>query len=337
MLLAPAIVVVVEAKNICSVLWAVVASSRVSCCRIYKTPTLAKSNASDVAVNVELELVAEDDADVVVADAVDEAGGQLAVYVFVIVTVVVWGVEDADVDEVTSIVRVVVDDGPAMTVIVATVSSFTAAASTNASDVSVLLRLVLWPSKVTRAFSAEQLKLPALSLDRIVVPSRDIEKLVLDCEMRRGSASPTVTLLILASPAMSAVVQPTSSAVEQSKPVKSLVQMQEHMPSVTTLVPPFLQSIWLWHCCSASAMVLLLTCCLRMTKNSTGIITAATMMIMMMIMSIMKPQNGNPQQRRPFFTGLEVDASISPGGSRGVRLLLLRLKGGHERIELRKP
>lgn len=96
--------------------------------------------------------------------------------------VVVGGVEDADVDvdvdEVMSIVKVVVDDGPAMTVIVATLSSFTAAASTNASDIPLVPRLVLSPSKVTRAFSAEQLRLPALSLDRIVVPSREIEKLV---------------------------------------------------------------------------------------------------------------------------------------------------------------
>lgn len=57
--------------------------------------------------------------------------------------------------------------------------------------------------------------------------------------MRRGIASPTVTLLILVPPDMSAEVQLTLSAVEQSKPVKPLVQMQEHKPSVTTLVPPF--------------------------------------------------------------------------------------------------
>lgn len=48
-----------------------------------------------------------------------------------------------------------------------------------------------------------------------------------------------MTLLILVPPDMSAEVQLTLSAVEQSKPVKPLVQMQEHRPSVTILVPPF--------------------------------------------------------------------------------------------------
>lgn len=57
--------------------------------------------------------------------------------------------------------------------------------------------------------------------------------------MRRGIAFPTVTLLILASPDMSAEAQPMLSGVEQSKPVKPLMQMQEQRPSVTTLVPPF--------------------------------------------------------------------------------------------------
>lgn len=213
---------------------------------MYKTPTLAKSNTSSVAVNAELELVAEGDDEVDVAAVVDETGGQMLVEVFVTVMVVVGGVvvvaaEDVVVDEVMSIVKVVVDDGPAMTVIVASLSPFTAAASTKASDIPsvVVPRLVLWPSKVTRAFSAVQLRLPELSLERIVVPERETEKLVLACDMRRGIASPTVTLLILVSPDMVALVQPILSAVEQSKPVKPLAQMQEHRPSVTTLVPPF--------------------------------------------------------------------------------------------------
>lgn len=134
-----------------------------------------------------------------------------------------------------------------MIVIVATVSSFTAAASTTASDLpemldtvsATALRLVLWPLKVTRAFSAEQLKLPVLSLESIILSDRETEKLLWACDMRWGMAYPTVTLLILASPDILAAVQPISSAVEQSKPVKPLLQMQEHRPSVTTLVPPF--------------------------------------------------------------------------------------------------
>jgi hypothetical protein len=178
MLLALEIVVEVDEKNICSVLWAVVASSKLSCWRIYRTPTLAKSNISSVAVNAVLELVAEDAAEVVVAVAVDDAGGQLLVKVLVTVMVVVGGVVE---EEVTSIVSVVVDDGPAMTVMVAMASSFTAAASIIAADVPVVsiaaLRLPLWPSKVTREFWVVQLRLPELSLERTAVAERATEKL----------------------------------------------------------------------------------------------------------------------------------------------------------------
>lgn len=155
------------------------ASSKLSCWRIYRTPTLAKSNISSVAVNAVLELVAEDDAEVVVAVAVDDAGGQLLVKVLVTVMVVVGGVVEEE--AVTSIVSVVVDDGPAMTVMVAMVSSFTTAASIIASDVPVVsvaaLRLPLWPSKVTREFWVVQLRLPELSLERTAVAERATEKL----------------------------------------------------------------------------------------------------------------------------------------------------------------
>lgn len=158
------------------------ASSNVSCWRTYRTPTLAKSSTSSVAVNAELELVADDDAEVVLAAGVDDGGGQILVKVFVTMMVVVGGTDE---DETPS-VNVVVDDGPAMTVIVAALSSLTAAASTIPPDVPVMLdtvsaaalRLVLWPLKVTRAFSEVQLRLPALSFERIVVPSRDTEKLL---------------------------------------------------------------------------------------------------------------------------------------------------------------
>lgn len=87
-------------------------------------------------------------------------------------------------------------------------------------------------------------------------------------------------------------------------------------------------------------MVLLVTFCLRMTKNSTGTITAATMMSVRTIMSVMKPHSGSPQQRRPFFSFSEFKSDIdsSPGRPRGVKLLLLRAKGGRgqERTESRK-
>lgn len=190
---------------------------------------------------------------------------------------------------------------------------------------------MLWPFRVTRAFSAEQLRLPALSFERIVVPDKGTEKLVCAWAMRRGRAFPTVTLLILVSPDIVAVVQPILSATEQSKPVKLLMQMQEQKPLMTTLVPPFWQVTCLWHCCSASAWVL--TFCLRMTKNSMGIITAAAMRITTMMTMVMNPHNGSPQQRRPFFSRLEsAFDDMSSGESRGVvlllLLLLLRFRGG---------
>lgn len=181
-----------------------------------------------------------------------------------------------------------------------------------------------------------------MSFERIVVPDKGTEKLVCACAMRRGRAFPTVTLLILVSPDMVAVVQPMLSATEQSKPVKLLMQMQEQKPLMTTLVPPFWQVTCLWHCCSASAWVL--TFCLRTTKNSIGIITAAAMRIMTMTTIVMKPQSGSPQQRRPFFSRVEsLLDDRSSGAPRGVKLLLmfmlllLRFRGGsgHDMTESR--
>lgn len=183
-----------------------------------------------------------------------------------------------------------------------------------------------------------------MSFERIVVPDKGTEKLVCACAMRRGRAFPTVTLLILVSPDMVAVVQPMLSATEQSKPVKLLMQMQEQKPLMTTLVPPFWQVTCLWHCCSASACVL--TFCLRTTKNSIGIITAAAMRIMTMTTMVMKPHSGSPQQRRPFLPRVEsVLDDMSSAAPRGVKLLLVfmlllllfRFRGGsgHDMTESR--
>lgn len=199
-------------------------------------------DAADVVNAVEIEV----DVDVVVVD-----GTQLLVRVFVIVTVVVGGSEVVP----PSTVRVVVSDDPCIIVTVAmftftTASAWTAlfasapvesAARTAAKAAPVR---ALLPSKVTRAFWDEQLRFPALSLDRIFDSERVIEKLVDACVSRRGRASPSVTLLILVSPAIVVVTHPTVSDVEQSNPVKPLVQMQEQMPFVTTLDPPFLQVSW---------------------------------------------------------------------------------------------
>lgn len=278
MLLAFTMVFEDEPKNVCSVLCAVEASFRVSCCKTKRTPTLAKSRTSCVTVNVALDDWAGDaEADVdVELESVEVAivdvkvvdGAKVLVNVFVTVMVVVGA--RVLLESVTLIVSVVVVDCPAMTVMVAMFWLPTAAAWTisfavvprlvfSASTMSVAAPTrVLWPSKVTNAFSEEQLRLPALSLDMIALPDRGTVKLVEASDSRRGRASPTVTLVILVSPVMVVVVQPAVSEVEQSKPVKPLVQMQEQRPLETTLVPPFWHVSWFWHCCSATACVLLL-------------------------------------------------------------------------------
>lgn len=220
--------------------------------------------------------------------------------------------------------RVVVVDWPAMTVIVAmarptpsTSAALTASAAVPGEPVDESATTsvadpvrVFSPSKVMRAFCAEQLRFPALTLERISVPERGIEKLVDACVKRRGMASPTVTLFILVSPCMLAVVQPAESETEQSNPVNPLMHMQEQKPLVTTLVPPFWQVTWLWHCEMASSAALF-TFLLRKTKNSKGRITAAAMRIMMMTTSMMKPQRGKPQHLRPFFLSGSSDILMS--------------------------
>lgn len=118
----------------------------------------------------------------------------------------------------------------------------TASASTTlfaSATFVVVLVLASSPLKVTRAFWDVQLRLPALSLPRIAVSDRVMAKLLVASVRRRGMASPSVTLLILVAPDMVVVVQPAESEVEQSNPVKPLLQMQEQMPFVTTFVPPF--------------------------------------------------------------------------------------------------
>lgn len=175
-----------------------------------------------------------------------EGGTKLLVNVFVIVTVVVGGIELTP----PSSVNVVVSDRPVMIVTVATFSFMASAWTTFAAiepreSVSATTAAeaaperVFSPSKVTREFWEEQLRFPELSLERMEVSESVIEKLVEAWVSRRGMAFPSVTLLILVSPAIVVVVHPTVSGVEQSKPVKPLVQMQEQMPFVTTLDPPF--------------------------------------------------------------------------------------------------
>lgn len=252
-LLAAAIVVPVaaEVKKVCSELWAVVASVKLSCCRTRRIPTLAKSSTCWETVKLALVVVAgwavavvavDITAGVVVATVDVVEGTQSLVIVLVMVTVVVGRTED------TPIVNVVVVDWPAMIVRVAIPTFSTAAASTTLFDkepantaFETVLLLASSPFKVTRAFWEVQLRFPALSLPRIAVSDRVMVKLVEASVSRRGMASPKVTLLILVAPDTVVVVQPAESEVEQSKPVKPLLQMQEQMPLVTTLVPPFWQ------------------------------------------------------------------------------------------------
>ena len=51
------------------------------------------------------------------------------------------------------------------------------------------------PSKVTRAFSEVQVRLLELKRDMMMFEVKGIEKFVCESEMRRGIASPRVTLL----------------------------------------------------------------------------------------------------------------------------------------------
>lgn len=141
MLLALAMVFVVELRNVCKVLCAVEASFRVSCCKMKRTPTLAKSRTSSVTVNValddwageavtvvdvEVESVDVDNVDVAIVDVTVVDGNQVLVNVCVTVTVVVGA--RVLLESVMLIVSVVVVDCPAMTVIVAMFSFSTTAA-----------------------------------------------------------------------------------------------------------------------------------------------------------------------------------------------------------------
>lgn len=160
-LLAAAIVapVAADVKNVCSELWAVVASVKLSCCRTSRTPTLAKSRTCWETVNVALVVVAGSEDTVVAVDVtggvvvaiVDVVeGSQSLVMVRVIVTVVVgW-------TELKPMVSVVVVDWPAMMVRVAMPTFSTATTLFSSESTSKAFETVLVlessPLNVTRAF-----------------------------------------------------------------------------------------------------------------------------------------------------------------------------------------
>lgn len=97
----------------------------------------------------------------------------------------------------------------------------------------------------------------------------------------------------------SAVVQPWLLDVVQSFPVNPFVHMHEHTPSVTTLVPPFAQTSWLWQSDNSGCAVVVASSVFRITKNSSGTMIAAAITNMRANIRSKKPHRGRPQHRRP--------------------------------------
>lgn len=93
--------------------------------------------------------------------------------------------------------------------------------STLVGEVAIPCR-VDFPANVTRAFWAEQLRLLVFILATIAVPTSGMEKMACAWAIRRGMASPSVTLLmtlLLPGPDIAAVVQPAPGGTVQSSPV----------------------------------------------------------------------------------------------------------------------
>lgn len=142
----------------------------------------ADGNGAEVGVDTEV----GNENGVVIGDgvAVSVGGGHWLVIVRVIVIVVVGDMRP------DPMIRVVVEETPAMTAIVAAPGSSATSACTiarlstsnaaaSAATVSVAAPTREFsPSNVTRAFCEEQLRFPALSLERTAVSDKVIEKLV---------------------------------------------------------------------------------------------------------------------------------------------------------------
>lgn len=95
-----------------------------------------------------------------------------------------------------------------------------------------------FPSKVTRAFSAAQVKFALLKRARIVFPESGMEKLVCASEMSRAIESPSVTSL-RSELGRVVVVHPVALALVHVVPVNPFVHIQAQDPESSTDVPPF--------------------------------------------------------------------------------------------------
>ncbi|KAL2126421.1 hypothetical protein VTI74DRAFT_935 [Chaetomium olivicolor] len=131
-----------------------------------------------------------------------------------------------------------------MVIVVKRTPSMIAALATSGDTAAAASWRVVRPSKVTRALEAEQERAASLRRATTSEAESGIEKLDEACSMRRGMASPMVTL---SEPAREMVVQPFCSTEMQSVPVKPLLQMQEQTPWLTTLVPPLAHLSCCWQ------------------------------------------------------------------------------------------
>ena len=201
-------------KNFCSSVWAVMALSIVSCCRMKRTTTRAKSRTCPVTAK-EVTVV------VVVVDVVLVVVGE------VVTEVIVWEIEvDALLVDVVAVAVVRFCRIRRST----DVSEELGKTISSASPTSVSV-----PSKVTRAFSLLQLRFAALKRARIELVNSGMEKFVRAASMRRSIASPMVTFSTVVSVVLTVVVeQPVSPAMVQLVPVKPSVQMQIHTPEDIT-------------------------------------------------------------------------------------------------------
>lgn len=155
-----------------------------------------------------------------------------------------------------------------------------------------------------------QERFPVLNLARISVPKRGIEKFLPESAMMRGIAIPSVTLLMWAEPSVGikfVVVQPDEPFVPQLAPVNPLVQMHEHVPLITTPLPPFRHGRDFAQDCRLTVVDLLpLLPKFLNTKYSKGITIAVAMIQSIRKMIRMKAHTGKPQHLRALGLALEL-------------------------------
>lgn len=149
----------------------------------------------------------------------------------------------------------------------------------------VLLRT---PWKDTSAFSVMQDMSFWLNSAIRVNGSSGMLKLSREFSNSRGSALPKVALW----PLISVVTQLASPSTVHCEPVYPFVQTQEHVVSLETLMPPFLQGVVCSHCSPLSAF------CWGTATRKTGSRTARATTISTAADTIAKTLGRIPQQRR---------------------------------------